>query len=135
VHRALVLAVVAATSAALVASINAWGSRGVSAPWSGTWKRAASELAPGSPTAFTIHQVGNHLTGTIPWKGCTTRDGGSMVGWAQANAAVLAVRQTDGTLILAHLQLSTNHASFTGSYQVTAGTCSASGPFTAARLH
>ena len=134
-RRALILAIVAATMAALVASLNAWGRPGASAPWSGTWKRAASELAPGSPTAFTIHQVGNHLTGHIPWKGCTTRDGGSMIGWAQANAAVLAVRQTDGTLILAHLQLAANHDSFTGRYQITAGTCSASGPFTATRLH
>jgi hypothetical protein len=58
-----------------------------------------------------------------------------MVGWAQANAAVLAIRQTDGTLILAHLQLAPNHGSITGRYQVTAGTCSASGPFTGTRVH
>ena len=44
-------------------------------------------------------------------------------------------KKTDGTLVLAHLQLAANHASFTGKYQITAGTCSASGPFTAARLH
>jgi hypothetical protein len=127
--------VVAATMAALVASINAWGRTGTPAAWTGTWKRAASEIDRAGPTIFTIHQVGNHLTGTIPWKGCTTRKGGSMVGWAQANAAVLAARQTDGTLILVHLQLAPNHAGISGSYQIAAGTCSGSGPFTATRVH
>jgi hypothetical protein len=121
--------------AALVASINAWGRSATTAPWSGTWKRTASEIDRAGPTIFTIRQIGNHLTGTIPWKGCTTRKGGLMVGWAQANAAVLAARQTDGTLILAHLQLTSNHTSITGSYQITAGTCSGSGPFTATRVH
>lgn len=134
-RRALVLAIVAATVVALGASINAWGRQGASAPWNGTWKRAASEIDRGGPTVFTIRQVGNHLTGAIPWKGCTTRRGGLLVGWAQGNAAVLAARQTDGTLILAHLQLAPNHASFIGSYQITAGTCSGSGPFTATRVH
>jgi hypothetical protein len=134
-RRAVILAIVAGTLAVLGLSINAWARPGASAPWSGTWKRAASEIDRAGPTVFTIHQVGNHLTGTIPWKGCTTRKGGSMVGWAQANAAVLAARETDGTLVLVHLQLSPNRAGITGSYQITAGTCSGSGPFTATRVH
>jgi hypothetical protein len=107
--------------------------RSAAVAWSGKWNRLASEIDPGGPTAFTLHQLGNHLTGSIRWKGCTTRKGGSIVGWAEGRSAVLAVRQVDGTLVLANLKLSANGGHISGSYQVTAGTCSAVGPFTAAR--
>jgi hypothetical protein len=134
VRRTLLVAAIATCSVLLAASLDAWASHGSSAPWSGTWKRAAGEIDPGGPTTFTMHQVGDHLSGSIPWKGCTTRKGGSMVGWVQGDAAVLAARQTDGTLVLVHLALAPNHAGISGGYQVVAGTCSAAGPFTATRM-
>ena len=101
--------------------------------WSGRWNRLASEIDPGGPTTFTLHQVGTHLTGSLPWKGCTTKKGGLLNGWAEGRSAVLAARQTDGTLVLVHLKLSPNGAHISGAYQVTAGTCAAAGPFTATR--
>lgn len=134
-RKTLLVAAIAAVSVLLAASLDAWAAHGSSTPWSGTWKRAASEIDPGGPTTFTMHQVGHHLAGSIPWKGCTTRKGGSMVGWVQGDAAVLAARQADGTLILLHLELAPNHARISGGYQVVAGTCTASGPFTATSMH
>ena len=130
--RVLTVALLAATLFVPLASTDALAhSNGVS--WSGKWNRLASEIDPGGPTTFTLHQVGAHLTGSLAWKGCTTKKGGSLTGWAEGLSAVLAVRQTDGTLVLVHLKLSANGAHITGAYQVTAGTCTASGPFTAAR--
>ena len=101
--------------------------------WSGRWDRLASEIDPGGPTTFTLHQVGRHLTGSIPWKGCTTKKGGLLVGWTEGRSAVVAARQTDGTLVLLHLKLSPNGAHISGAYQITAGTCTGSGSFTATR--
>jgi hypothetical protein len=134
VRKALLLTVVVAT-AGLLASIDSWARPASSAPWTGTWKRAASEIDPGGPTVFALRQVGHHLTGTFPWRGCTTQKGGSIVGWAQANRAALATRQTDGTLVVVNLHLTPDGARISGSYQITSGTCSASGPFTAIRVH
>ena len=134
-RRVGILAIVAVALVALATTVDTWGQTTTSAPWTGKWNRTASEIDPGGPTVFTLRQAGNHLAGTIPWKGCTTRKGGSMVGWAQGHAAVLAARQSDGTLVLAHLQLAPNGSTISGSYQITAGTCSGSGPFTATRMH
>ena len=130
-----VLIVALLTTASLFGLVAATGasSQANAVSWSGKWNRLASEIDPGGPTTFTLHQVGTHLTGSLPWKGCTTKKGGSMVGWTEGRSAVVAARQTDGTLILLHLLLSANGAHISGSYQVTAGTCAASGPFTATR--
>jgi hypothetical protein len=104
-------------------------------PWSGSWNRLASEIDPAGPTLFTLHQNGVHLSGAIGWRGCTTKKGGVFVGFAQGNDAVVASRQTDGTLVTVHMRLSANHAHITGRYTVTAGTCAgASGPFDATRV-
>jgi len=127
--------------AAVLAAASLIGSVAVTDPstqanavsWSGKWNRLASEIDPGGPTTFTLHQVGRRLTGSIPWKGCTTKKGGSMVGWTEGRSAVVAARQTDGTLLLLHLVLSANGAHISGAYQITAGTCAAAGPFTATR--
>ncbi len=132
-RRVLTLALVAATVFVAFTSIDA-SARSTAASWSGRWNRLASEIDPAGPTTFTLHQAGNHLTGTFPWKGCTTRKGGSAVGWTRGRAAVLAFRQTDGSLVLAHLNLSADGTHITGAYEVTAGTCSASGPFSATRV-
>ncbi len=129
----LTAALLAAIMLVLVASIDA-SAHSTAVSWSGRWNRLASEIDAGGPTTFTLRQVGKHLTGSLPWKGCTTKKGGLLVGWTEGRAAVLAARQTDGTLVLAHLTLSADGAHISGAYQVTAGTCTASGPFTATRV-
>ena len=129
---ALTAALLAVAMFVLVASTDA-SAHSMSNSWSGRWNRLASEIDPGGPTTFTLHQVGKHLTGSLPWKGCTTKKGGSLAGWTEGRSAVLAARQTDGTLVLVHLKLSADGAHISGAYQVTAGTCTGSGPFTATR--
>jgi hypothetical protein len=130
-RRLLILAVLAGVFGSVATTIASANATVVS--WSGTWNRLASEIDPGSPTTFVLHQVKTHLTGSIPWKGCTTKKGGLLVGWTEGHSAVVAARQTDGTLVLLHLTLSADGTHIDGAYQVTAGTCSASGPFTATR--
>lgn len=130
VKRFLTAALLAASVFGAVASTGA-SAHSTTVPWNGTWTRLASEIDPNGPTTFTLRQAGKHLTGSLPWKGCTTRRGGLLVGWAEGSSAVLAARQTDGTLVLVRLKLSRNRAHISGTYQVTAGTCTASGPFTA----
>lgn len=133
--RILTAAALAASmlSVVLLPSLDA-SARPTAVSWSGRWNRLASEIDPGGPTAFTLHQAGSHLTGSLAWKGCTTKKGGSIVGLAEGRVAVIAVRQLDGTLVSATLKLSANGAHISGSYQVAAGTCSATGPFTATRV-
>ena len=131
--RVLIVALLAAASLFGSVAVTDASSHANAASWSGKWNRLASEIDPGGSTTFTLHQLGRQLTGSIPWKGCTTKKGGSMVGWTEGRSAVVAARQTDGTLILLHLKLSANSAHISGAYQVTAGTCTASGPFTATR--
>ena len=130
--RLLIVALLAASFFGSVAVIDA-SSHATAVSWSGKWNRLASEIDPGGPTTFTLHQAGRHLTGSIPWKGCTTKKGGLMVGWTEGRSAAVAARQTDGTLVLLHLALSANGNHISGAYQITAGTCTASGPFTATR--
>ena len=130
--RLLIVVLLAAGFSVSVAVIDA-SSHATAVSWSGKWNRLASEIDPGGPTTFTLHQAGRHLTGSIPWKGCTTKKGGLMVGWTEGRSAAVAARQTDGTLVLLHLALSANGNHISGAYQITAGTCTASGPFTATR--
>jgi hypothetical protein len=105
------------------------------APWSGTWKRATNEIDPGGPTVFHIRQSGIHLTGSYPWRGCTTKEGATFVGFAIGNNAVVAVKQTDGSLITQHMQLTPDGHHISGGWNVTAGTCAgSSGPFDATRV-
>lgn len=130
--RVLIMTLLAASLFGSVAVIDA-SSHANAVSWSGRWNRLASEIDPGGPTTFTLHQAGKRLTGSIPWKGCTTKKGGLLVGWTEGRSAAVAARQTDGTLLLLHLTLSANGTHISGAYQVTAGTCTASGPFTATR--
>lgn len=119
----------------LLAPVSASARPAAGGLWAGKWDRAANEIDPAGPTAFTIHQVGNNLNGTYGWRGCTSKKGAVFVGYAQGNAAVLAVRQTDGTLITEHMTLADNHASISGRFDVIAGTCQGtSGPFDAKRI-
>lgn len=105
-----------------------------SVSWSGKWRRAANEIDAGGPTLFRLKQSGTRLTGTLPWRGCTTKEGGILVGFATGRNAVAATRQTDGTLVSMHMQLSPDGRRISGGYTVTAGTCAASGPFDATRV-
>ena len=129
--RTMVVTVLAVASLLLV--VGAAGARpAAKGPWDGTWNRAANEIDVGGPTKFVIHQSGNRLTVTIPWRGCTSRAGGVAVGWAQGNSAAIAARQTDGSLVIQSMQLASNHKTITGTFEVTAGTCKGTkGPFDA----
>lgn len=91
--------------------------------WNGTWNRAANQIDVGGPTKFTIRQVGDRLTVRLPWRGCTSKAGGVGVGWARGSSAVIAVEQTDGTLVIQSMQLAASRKSIGGTFEVTAGTC------------
>ena len=103
--------------------------------WAGTWKRAADQVEAGGPVIFPIRQHGATITGTYPWHGCTTKLGAQFFGYVVGDNAVVAVEQTDHTLLTLSLTLASSGNSISGSWQVDFGTCAgASGPFDATRV-
>jgi hypothetical protein len=84
-----------------------------------------------SPTK-SWRKSGDTITGTYPWKGCTTRLGAQFLGYVAGDDAVVAVEQADQTLVTLSIMLAAPGNSISGSWEVAFGTCAgADGPFDA----
>jgi hypothetical protein len=66
--------------------------------------------------------------------GCTTRLGAQFLGYVAGDDAVVAVEQTDHTLVTLSITLAASGNSISGSWEVAFGTCAGpNGPFDATR--
>ena len=93
------------------------------APWSGMWTRQVGEVSSGQPLVFTLSQTGSTITGTFPWQGCATKQGGTFAGTATGLTASMTFTSNDGSVGTISATLSPDLQTISGSYTVTMGSC------------